>query len=268
LLSTHLLGIVFLASFLILASFIHNAYSEEIFTTLRMSDHHTIFDGKWSHTTEWKDTSENVIQYDDGKKLAIRTGHDYENLYVMINFISDTSIQKIADYGIVCIDSKHNKSDSPDSDDFCFRASLGYSNPHTLNGGHFLGKTNYWKNVQNHQNLASIGGVSDQNDRYSKIPHATYEFKIPLEIVGKSDHYGFYVGAFDAKTNKMYNWPKNPTTKLYPHVSSPTEWGDLISPDKSIPEFPFVSVTLLFSFGLYFFIGRKMIYKKIISKKF
>jgi len=215
----------------------HSAFAEQIFITLREDADNTIFDGKWTFQQEWKNTSEDVITFDGGNKLAIRTGHDFENLYVFVDFISDTSIQKSADKSFVCIDSKMNGGNVPQSDDYCFMISVGSHNPITLQGGHKLAQTGYLAKIPNHPSLIAVGGVSDNNDRYSDVPHASYEFKIPLEIFGKSDKYGFYVVAYDAKANKAYSWPMYTATEKYPFLAPPDKWGQLISPDKSIPEF-------------------------------
>jgi len=224
---------------------VNYAYADQIFTTLRSDANNTIFDGKWTFLQEWKSTSEDKITFDDSTEMVIKTGHDYENLYVLIDFIGDTSVGKFADNGIVCIDSKIDQSKIPDKNDFCFVAIMGSSRSKTLQGGDMLAQTGHWQRIENHPKLITVGGISDKNDRYSHIPHATYEFKIPLEIVGKSDMYGFYVGAFDAKSGKEYSWPPNIAKDTYPFVPAPEKWGQIISPDKSIPEFNFPILILL-----------------------
>ncbi len=224
------------------------AFAEQILTTLRDDADNTIFDGKWTFLQEWKSTSEDIVEYDDGTKFVIKTGHDYENLYVLIDFITDTSFDKSADRGIVCFDTKMNRGSIPDKDDYCFSVVLGSQRAITLQGGHFLAQKGYWIRTENHPNLIAVGNISDKNDRYTSIPHSTYEFKIPLEAIGRSDMYGFYVGVYDVKSHKEYSWPKYIANERYPYVSAPDKWGELISPDKSIPEFnlPILLVTLAF----------------------
>ena len=225
------------------------AYAEQIFTTLRSDADKTIFDGKWTFEQEWKSTSEDIMKFDDDYRLSIKTGHDYENLYVLIDFISDKSIQKFSDMGIVCIYNKMNQNYTA-NDLYCFSIALGSHTPITLQGDYMLAQTGFFKKVQNHPKLIAVGGTSDNHDRYSDIPHATYEFKIPLEIIGKSDTYGFYVAAYDAKTAKKYGWPQNIATDKYPFVPRPEKWGELISPDKSIPEFNWSLLVLILSLTL------------------
>lgn len=226
-----------LVTILILIPFVVNeAYSEEIFITLMTEFEKMTFDGKWTSKLEWKGTSETIV-FDENAKLVIRTGHDYENLFVLINSVSDESLDRISDRGIVCIDSKNDGGNHPKKDDYCFIISVGSDQPITLQGGHFLAQTGFYKKISNHPDLRAVGGSSDDRDRYSKTPHTSYEFKIPLEIFGKSDIYGFYVGAFDASNGLTNGWPREAQEDNYPFIPTPDKWGKLISPDKSIPEF-------------------------------
>jgi len=97
----------------------------------------------------------------------------------------------------------------------------------------------YFKKITNNKDFVAVGTVSDQNDRYSGIPHASYEFRIPLDVIGRSDNYGFYISVFDAHTQNHYSWPYNIEKKSLLLITSPSKWGDLVSPDKSLPEFSF-----------------------------
>lgn len=224
--------------FLICFSFFSNiVFADQIFITYRDDGNKTIWDGKWSFEQEWKRTSEDIIKYDDGRKIAIKTGHDYENVYVMVNFISDRTIMKNADRAIVCFDTNNEKNKTPDQNDYCFLIALGRSNPITLTGGHYSAQSGHWKTIANHDKLIAIANMSDENDRYIHDPHATYEFRIPVEVIGSSNIYGFYINVFDANSQKFYSWPENSLSEDYPFIASPNQWGDLISPDKSIPEF-------------------------------
>ena len=232
------------------------AFAEQILTTLRSDANNTIFDGKWTFLQEWKSTSEDIVEYDDGTKFVIKTGHDYENLYVLIDFITGTSFNKSADRGIVCFDTKMNRSTIPDKDDYCFSVVLGSQRVFTLQGGNFLAQKGYWIRTENHPNLVAAGNISDKNDRYTGTPHSTYEFKIPIEAIGRSDMYGFYVGVYDAKSHKEYSWPKYIANERYPYVSAPDKWGELVSPDKSIPELKWPTIVLLSAIFFVVFISR------------
>ena len=43
---------------------------------------------------------------------------------------------------------------------------------------------------------------------YETIKHLE-EFQIPIELIERSDNYGFYVNLFDANSNVMYSWPED-----------------------------------------------------------
>ena len=230
---------------------LHIAYADnQIFTTYRDDGNQTIFDGKWSFLQEWKRTSYNTAY---GDSLVIRTGHDYKNLYVLVDFISQQKFSKNSDFGIVCLDVKNDKESIPQKDDYCFLVTLNSNHPITLEGGNILGINNHFSVIENNPSLIAIGGISDENDRYSAIPHTTYEFKIPLEIFQRSDKYGFLAGAYIANENKIYSWPENIKNQDNFQISSPSFWGELISPDKSIPEFPWPILVLLLT--TFFIIG-------------
>jgi hypothetical protein len=90
--------------------------------------------------------------------------------------------------------------------------------------------------ISNPENFISISSTSDEIDRYSKIPHPSYEFKIPIELLERSDNYGFYLSVYDASLDRFYSWPENSTRENSSEFPSPSKWGTIISPDKSLPE--------------------------------
>jgi len=104
-------------------------------------------------------------------------------------------------------------------------------------GGSSLSINGYFKKISNTEGFIGVGSKSDQNDKYSKIPHTSYEFKIPLNLFDRSNIYGFYVLVFDASTNQYYSWPTSILPDGIFDIPSPSKWGELVSPDKSIPEF-------------------------------
>ncbi|MDE1876851.1 MAG: hypothetical protein KGH86_08535, partial [Thaumarchaeota archaeon] len=142
-------------------------------------------------------------------------------------------------------------------DDYCFLVTVGSTNPITLQGGSDIAQTNYFSKVTDYPKLVAAGGVSDIHDRYSSIPHATYEFKIPLYTIGISDKYKFFAAVYDAHQNKMYAWPQNISEESFPHIPAPSNWGELVSPDKSLPEFPWPLLMMIISFPVIIFITRR-----------
>ena len=231
----------------------HVADADQILTTYRDDGNQTIFDGKWTFLQEWKRTSYNTAY---GENLVIRTGHDYKNLYVLVDFVTQQKLSKFSDFGIVCIDGKDDKEAQPQNDDYCFLVTLGSNHPITLQGGNFLGINNHFTVIKNNPNLIAVGGISDENDRYSPIPHTTYEFKIPLEMFDKSDRYGFFAGAYVANENKIYSWPEDIKNENIFQISSPVLWGELVSPDKSLPEFPWPALSLLLAIVLVIYFNK------------
>ncbi|AFS81816.1 hypothetical protein NKOR_09855 [Candidatus Nitrosopumilus koreensis AR1] len=233
------------------------AFADEIFITKRTDGDKTIFDGKWTFLQEWKTTSEDKINFDQGKYFVMKTGHDYENIYVLIDFVSDKKNDTNIDKAIICFDTKNEKNKIPDSNDFCFWIASGSKHPTTISGNSDFSSVGNWKNIPNHHLLIAVAGVSDQNDRYSTIPHMTYEFKIPIEQIGKNDVYGFYITVYDGSEQKWFSWPVNANSIKYPFIASPSLWGDLISPDKSIPEFGYPILLTIPVFLMIIYLSKK-----------
>lgn len=219
----------------------------QIFTTLRGGVDSIIWDGKWNFLQEWKPMSEDILRFNDGNELSVETGHDRENLYVFLDFVTQHVFSKHSDYGLVCIVANQTSELHPQNDDYCFLSPLGSYNPLTFHGGGDLAETNYFVQIKNDPNLIAVGGISDVNDRYSSIPHTSYEFKIPISVIGRSDIYGFYVAVYNSHDRLSYSWPQNITSNSFPTVPPPSSWGQLISPDKTLPEFPYPVITLLAS---------------------
>jgi hypothetical protein len=233
----------------------------QILTTYRDDGNATIWDGKWTFTQEWKRTSEDIVQYVDGNELSVKTGHDHKNLYVFLDFITQHVFRKHSDYGLVCIVVNQTSESRPQNDDYCFLSPLGSHNPLTFQGGGDLAETNYFVKIENDPELIAVGGISDDHDRYSPIPHTSYEFRIPIvKLVGSSDIYGFYVAVYNSHDGLSYSWPQNITNSSFPTVPPPSSWGQLISPDKSLPEFPLPSLMMISSMILVIYVSKRYIH--------
>jgi hypothetical protein len=177
----------------------------------------------------------------------LRTAHQGNFIYVFIDDISDTIYAKGSDKAMICFDTRNDKSKNPDSDDYCFISTLGSHYPLTLRGNSLLALTGYFEKISNPTNLSGVGGISDENDRYTTTPHAGYEFKVPTDFVGRLNTYGFYVLVYHANNDKYYSWPENSTGIGFLHLASPSEWGNLVSPDSSLPEFSTPILALILS---------------------
>ena len=195
------------------------------------------FDGRWSFQTEWKKSSLNTLTYDDGMTIYLRTAHQGEFIYVFVDPVSDIHLDKHSDRALICFSGENNKSNLPNSDDYCFGTTLDVSKTFTYQGGSPFKFTSHFRQIESPENYIAISSVSNEYDRYSKIPHPSYEFRIPTELVGRSSQYGFFLSVYDAYNNKAYLWPQNITINNPFQIPGPNLWGEMISPDKSLPEF-------------------------------
>jgi hypothetical protein len=247
----------FIIGFFLISFCVKAAYAESIMITQSDVMNKVIFDGKWTYFYEWKRSGLTDLSYDDGTKIELRTAHQDNFIYVFIDNISDTSIDKGADSATICFDTKDEKILQADSNDYCFVATLDGNSSFTLQGGSPLGINSNFKKIYNPPGFIGISSVSDINDHYTDVPHTSYEFRIPTDLVGRSDMYGFYVGVYDSHSNKIHSWPKSITTDSLLKIPSPSKWGDLVSPDKSLPEFPWPVLVMVSSLAIITFMTRR-----------
>jgi len=219
--------------------------AEPIMITISTDMNKIIFDGKWTFVTEWKRSSLNTLSYNDGMGIQLRTAHQDKFIYVLVDVVTMSQFSKHSDMATICFDGHNDKTTMADEDDYCFVSTLGGNTSMTLQGGSPLALTDNFNKIPNPDGFIGIGGISDENDRYSSIPHTSYEFRIPTDVVGRSDTYGFYLGVYDAHSNKVYSWPQNITSDSPLKIPSPNKWGEIVSPDKSLAEFPWPFLSLL-----------------------
>ena len=166
--------------------FSNAAFADEpIKITISSTFDDVIFDGEWSFRNEWKASTLDQFRFADDD-LVLRTAHQDDYMYVLIDVLGDTTNDRMADRAIVCIDGDET-SEMADESDWCYVATRGSKNGHTLNGGSPSFQTSHFNIQKNHLDFIAIGGTSGENDRYVKIPHAAYEFKIPIEQIGFED---------------------------------------------------------------------------------
>ncbi|MFB5638532.1 MAG: hypothetical protein ACE5RF_09010, partial [Nitrosarchaeum sp.] len=108
-----------------------------------------IFDGKWTFTTEWKPSSWNQLNYDNEKTIHLRTAHQDEFLYVFVDFVSDITLDKNSDNAIICFDTKNDKTEIADSNDYCFSVSLDSKSSFTYQGGSPFAMKGNFKKIPN-----------------------------------------------------------------------------------------------------------------------
>ena len=212
------------------------AESEPILITKSPSMENVIFDGKWTNFSEWKQSSHNMLTYDNGKTVIhLRTAHFGDYIYVFVDPVTDLTLDEKLDETIICFDGKNNKNKIHDTDDFCFSSLFETKQGNVFQGSSIDDSNIILKKINNPENFIAISTVSDENDRYIKAPHPSYEFKIPIKLLERSDNYGFYLSVYDASSNEYFSWPEN-STRENSSIPSPSKWGDIISPDKSLPE--------------------------------
>ena len=220
----------------ILISSIQTSFAESEPVMITYSDKMNFieFDGKWTSFSEWKESSLNSI----GSDVKIRSAHFGNFIYVFVDVLHDSTLDKGSDRAVICFDPDNSKSITPDTNDFCFISILDRQTGFTLQGGSPFKNKSYFTQIKNHDDLITIGAVSDSNDRYLKTPHPSYEFKIPTELIQRSSNYGFYVETFDANSGESKTWPGGISKNSPMEIPSPKFWGDMISIDKTLPELP------------------------------
>ena len=200
-------------------------------------------DGKWTHKAEWKHSSLNEINYEDGNKIYFRSAHQENFIYFLIDFVSDTSIDIDNDNAVICLEPRNNATSVVDSNVYCFMTTLGNDTPIILQGD----STTHdgFKQILSVEDLFVLGNVSSDGDRYSSIPHTTYEFKIPTDLVGRYSEYGFYYSVYEKNSDKYFTWPHGIQTEDQQQILNSSQWGTIVSPDKSLPEFNFSIMFLI-----------------------
>ena len=217
-----------------------NAYaSEPIKITQSASMENITFDGKWTDSQEWKQSSLEYMTTEE-MKINLRLAHYEQFIYILIDAEDETAPNFEKDFAMVCFDSENDKSETFDSNDFCFKLTVGSNSGETLRGN--FSENNFSK-IDNHDDLILISSQSGEHNRYSHKPHGVYEFRIPIELIDRSNNYGFFM-MFHDEQNKTYSWP---TDLVIPSNTIPPTnmWGDLISPDNTLPEFHWISLILI-----------------------
>ena len=239
---------------------------EPILISISSNIDQIIFDGKWTDGSEWKPSSHNKIEFSDGEIIHLRTAHKDNFIYIQVNPTLDKTIDKGADRTTICFDTKNDKTFFPQNDDYCFSSILDRKHPFTYQGGGSFPLNGHFTKISNNKDFVAVGGVSDKNDRYSQQAHPVYEFKIPLELLGRTNNYGFYFEVFDASTYKTYSWPTEINKTNSMNIPSPEQWGNIVSPDKSLPEFSFNGLLYFFIpiIGIFIIITRSNLFKMSI----
>jgi len=213
-----------------------------------------IFDGKWTHVTEWKHSSL-VYMRSESTQVTLRISHLGDFIYVLVDAVHDTTPDEQKDHAMVCFDTKIDNNTKPDTNNYCFISKLGSEKGVTLRWSE---ESQSFEMTESHSELIIVGGISDENDRYSKVPHASYEFKIPLELFGRYDSYGFFASSYDHSKTEFYTWPFGAQVSAESEIPDRLSWGFIYSPDKSLAEYELPISIFLISILFTFFVTTKL----------
>ena len=238
--------------FVLVFSAFFNAYAfEPIPITVSGTASKIIFDGKWTHEFEWKQSSLNTYSYANDTSIVLRSSHQDDFIYIFLDPITDHYLDTMNDYAIICFDTTNDKLSRSDVSDYCFKTLLQGEST-TYQGGS-SNVTNHFNKISNPDGFIGISAVSDVNDRYTIVSHPSYEFRIPTNLIGRESVYGFYFLVYDEHSKKTYTYPQNLELDGHIGIASPDQWGEIYSPDKSLPEFGFPTISLVLTLLLTLF---------------
>ena len=104
-----------------------------------------VFDGKWTDKSEWKQSSWDKISTTHGDTLHIRSAHQGDFIYILLDVVADRSIDHLSDRAVVCIDGYNDKTSIAGVDDYCFLASLDGKQGFVFQGGSTLAQNGHFK---------------------------------------------------------------------------------------------------------------------------
>ena len=98
---TKIRKIIELAScFFILIFAVPLAHGQSIPITMSDKMNEVVFDGKWTFLKEWKASSLDSIA--ESPSIYLRSAHQDNFIYILIDVVSDTSIDNQEDYTVIC----------------------------------------------------------------------------------------------------------------------------------------------------------------------
>jgi len=133
---------------------------ESILISISTSMDKVFFDGKWTNELEWKESSWDPISSNKGT-LHIRTAHQGDFIYVMLDAVGDQSIDHISDRAVACIDGTNDKTIIANLDDYCFFAALDAKQEFVYQGGSLLSLNGNFKKIENIGGFIGVGTKSE-----------------------------------------------------------------------------------------------------------
>ncbi len=197
-------------------------------------------DGKWTTINEWNDAT--MYSFERGKNVLgyFLTKDDGGFLYVMIDYVSDGSIDD-KDMGRLRVDTENDKGwgnlsgcaingscatipgAAPLSDDFMI--DLIWNKNFAIQTVYRGNMTNWIKEKENHPTIKSASSNDSENNPFSNLPHLTYEFAISRDLFVNKTEIGFSAFASNkGERDVRINYLTFPSTA---HNLVPITWGNL-----------------------------------------
>jgi hypothetical protein len=192
-------------------------------------------DGKWTTPDEWSDTNRVSMYVIQGPQSTgyLRLKHDADYLYLLVDFISDTTPaskqtqtggQSDYDSFNAGIDQNVNDTNTKCCDVYVtLNWNNGKSAPESVEPAWIQGTMSY----------------NATNDPDSKTSHAIYEFAIPMGTFENNS--AIRASVWDRSRAVNMHWPK------WQGSWSMTYFGDLVFSDIVVPELPLGTIVLLAS---------------------
>src|SRR3989337_334119 len=165
--------ILLITLFVLLSSINSANATQSILITYSDTMDNVVFDGKWTDKQEWKQSSWDKLSSPNGDTLHIRSAHQGDFIYILLDVVGEESIDHISDRAMVCIDGLNDKTSIAGADDYCFLAALDGKQGFVYQGGSSLALNGHFKKIQNSVGFIGIGGNSNLYDKYSQIHHAS-----------------------------------------------------------------------------------------------
>ena len=155
------------------SKYVTSSSTETILITISGTMDEIIFDCKWTFPSEWKNSSLDQFT-NEGANVILRSAHQDNFMYFYVDVLHDFTLNEGMDEAIICIDGQNNKNIIFDEDDYCFLAILGNKQGIVFQGNSTNIITNNFEKILNSKDFIGLGNISDENNRYSKIPHVSY----------------------------------------------------------------------------------------------
>jgi hypothetical protein len=229
-----------------------NAYAaRESVQVTKLANPVTI-DGKWTTPSEWSDTNRVSMYLLQGPQSTayVRLKHDADYLYILADFISDTT-QAIGQTKGDPPEDGLNMGIDKDVNDTNVKCCDLYVHLYWTNG----------KSAPEPIDPAWLQGTISydaRNDPDSKSSHAIYELAIPMGTFEKNS--AFRISVWDAAMGVNMQWPQ------YKGSWSMEYFGDLMFSDVVVPELPSPALFLLLSLVVtYAIVRRRKCFRKEVA---